>query len=321
MMGGQGTGQTGGGSMVSTLIMMVIILSVPYIFIHIFVVKPRLIKKKEQKKLIENLKNENPEINEEELNKKIFDLSNQPSSSLEINGVLEKEDIEFYKDNKQRAKTAIILIWIVFAIEIVSIISDFFQYQLLQSGNISTGEASSNDSRQQLIAGIYFIAYIISGITFILWFRRAYFNLHLISRNLKYTEGWAAGGWFVPILNLWYPYTIMRELFTETFSFFNKNNSNSEDTFKLSIIGWWWALWIIASFFAYLGANLLSKSNNISGISSGTLVQIFSSVISCIGAIIIVRIIKKYSEMEDQIVFILYNQSLKFEDSPINIDK
>jgi len=316
MMGGQGATQAGGDSMLSSIILVVLIFAVVYLFF----IRPQLKKNKKEKKIIENFKNENPEINEEEFNRKIFELNNQTSSTVEINGVLRKEDIDFYKANKQRAKTAIILIWIIFTIEIVSIISDFFQYQLLQTGSISNFDAMSNDSRQQAIAAIYLIMFVISSITFIQWFRRAYFNLHIISKNLKFTEGWAAGGWFVPIVNLWYPYTIMREIFTETFSFFKKNNYNFENNYKSSIIGWWWALWIISSFFAYFGTNLILKANNLSDISSGTLIQIFASIISCIGAIIIVRIIKKYSEMEDQIVLIICNQSSKSEYSPVDVN-
>jgi len=86
------------------------------------------------------------------------------------------------KSNEQRSKNAIILIWIVLTIEIVSLISDYFQYVLLHTvangGEILTEAATANDTRQQLIALIFMIAYIISNVTFIQWFRRAYFNLH-----------------------------------------------------------------------------------------------------------------------------------------------
>ncbi len=37
------------------------------------------------------------------------------------------------KPNEQRAKNAIVLIWVVLAVEMVVLISDYFQYELLQT--------------------------------------------------------------------------------------------------------------------------------------------------------------------------------------------
>jgi len=67
-----------------------------------------------------------------------------------------------------------------------------------------------------ILCTIYFIFYSISVITFIMWFRRAYFNLHQKVNHLSYSEGWAAGSWFVPIINLYRPYQIMKEIYIET---------------------------------------------------------------------------------------------------------
>ncbi len=89
---------------------------------------------------------------------------------------------EKLRPNEQRAKNAIVLIWIILALEIASLISGYFQYDLLNTvangGEISTETANANDSREQIVGIIYMIAYIISGIMFIQWFRRAYYNLH-----------------------------------------------------------------------------------------------------------------------------------------------
>lgn len=128
--------------------------------------------------------------------------------------------MEPLKPNEQRSKIAIILIWIVLTIEIISGISSYFQLNLLQivagGGTISMEEAESNDNREQIIAIVFLLAYIISGITFIMWFRRAYYNLHQRVNHLADTDGWAAGSWFVPIISLYRPFKIMRELYKET---------------------------------------------------------------------------------------------------------
>lgn len=75
------------------------------------------------------------------------------------------------KDNKERADIAITLIWIVLIFEIVSVVSGYFQYDLLTSiangEEVSDAKAELNDLREQLIAIVYGIVYITTAITFI----------------------------------------------------------------------------------------------------------------------------------------------------------
>lgn len=92
------------------------------------------------------------------------------------------------RPNAQRAKTAILLLYCVLAIEIISLLSGYFQYDLLstiaEGYFVSEATANSNDTREQIVGALYMIAFIISAITFIRWFRRAYYNLHLMRNNV-----------------------------------------------------------------------------------------------------------------------------------------
>src|SRR5690554_7483141 len=102
--------------------------------------------------------------------------------------------MENLRPNEQRAKNAIILIWIVLALEIVNLISSYMQYDLLQTiangGLVSDGAAEANDTREQICGIIYFVTYLISGIMFIMRFRRAYFNLHQKVTYLAHSDAW-----------------------------------------------------------------------------------------------------------------------------------
>ena len=68
-----------------------------------------------------------------------------------------------------------------------------------------------NDLRVNIIFITETLVYIVSGIMFIRWFRRAYFNLHIVVNNLSFSEGWAAGYWFIPFANFNRPYRIMKK--------------------------------------------------------------------------------------------------------------
>lgn len=210
--------------------------------------------------------------------------------------------MEKMRPNGQRAKIAMMLIWTVLTIEIISILSDYLQYDLLQTvangGQISTETATGNDLRQKIIAIIYLVAYIISGITFIRWFRRAYFNLHLKAETLSFTEGWAAGCWFVPFISLYRPKQIMNELYVETQNLLTTKQENSMVNLNTKFIGWWWALWLIASFLGQFVFRSSQKAESLEELTTVTIVSIIASIIGIPLALITVKIIKDYAEIE-----------------------
>lgn len=210
--------------------------------------------------------------------------------------------MENLKPNKQRAKNAITLIWIVLVLEITSLISGYFQYNLLQiaanGGEISTESATSNDTREQLIGIIYMIVYIISAVTFIQWFRRAYFNLHLKVNHLSHTEGWAAGSWFVPILSLYRPYQIMKELYHETKELVVKKGLSVNDNFTPNYLGWWWTLWIIDNLIGQSIFRFSMNAESIDELTTSTIASVIGNIIGIPLALITIKVIKDYANVE-----------------------
>ena len=208
--------------------------------------------------------------------------------------------MEKLQPNRQRAKNAIILIYIVFILEIITLISAYFQYDLLQTfkngGNVSMEAADANDVRVQIIAIIYVITFLISAITFIQWFRRAYFNLHMKVNHLSHTEGWAAGSWFVPIISLYMPYNIMKELYMETKELLTKKGLLDSENLTTNSLGLWWTLWIINNIIGQVVWRYPGET--IDELIGGTVASMLGSVIGIVLALITVKVIKEYSDIE-----------------------
>jgi hypothetical protein len=210
------------------------------------------------------------------------------------------------KPNEKRAKTAIVLVSLVLFLEIIMLISDYFEYRLLESLQngffVSDQEAESNDLRQSILGILYLIVFIISGITFIMWFRRAYYNLHLKVSNLSYTEGWAAGSWFVPIANLFRPYQIMKELNKETENLLSQHNEDHQNITSTRLIGLWWALWILTGILSQIVLRLFLDAETIDDFVANSITNMSLSVLSIPLALITIRIIKDYSTLEQKLI-------------------
>lgn len=207
-----------------------------------------------------------------------------------------------FKPNGQRAKNAIILIWIMLALDIISVISGYFQYDLLQmaaNGNeISIEQANANDTREQIIGLLYLIAFIISAVTFIQWFRRAYYNLHLRVTNLSYTEGWAAGSWFVPILCLFRPYQIMRELYVETKALVTRKGVVINSNFTTSTLGVWWTFWLINNVMGQFVFRYAQRAETIDELTISTVTSMATNIVGVLLALLTIKVIANYAAVE-----------------------
>lgn len=206
------------------------------------------------------------------------------------------------RPNQERAKHAIALIWAVLAVELISLISGYMQYNLLQNAaqglEVSTESVTANDLREQTIAIIYLIVYLTSAITFIRWFRRAYFNLHTHVSYLSHQEGWAAGGWFVPIVRLYRPFQIMKELYEETKGVLVKNGVHPPEQFTTSALGWWWALWLITNVLGQFVFRYTLRTETLDDLIFSTVASMITNLLGVPLALITVKVIKDYAEVE-----------------------
>ncbi|MDR2651069.1 MAG: DUF4328 domain-containing protein [Prevotellaceae bacterium] len=207
------------------------------------------------------------------------------------------------KSNAQRAKNAILLTWIVLGLTVISLFSSYMQYDLLQiavnDGYITEEQANANDNREAFIGIVLGIASIVFLIIFIMWFRRAYYNIHqkLNSRRLTFSEGWAAGAWFVPIINLFRPYQIMKELYYETKKLLTDKGYTV--SYTTNCLGWWWALWIISVIIGQvLFRTWLKQPETLDEFISATTLDMVSSVVEIVLAIVTIKVIKDYSLVE-----------------------
>jgi len=224
------------------------------------------------------------------------------------------------KDNTARANAVKIIFYMMMAMDIISVYSNILQYMLLKAGqeggSITPEAAEVNDTRQQVIAVIMLALIIATIISFIMWFHRAYKNLHAMNtRILQFTPGWAIGAWFVPILNLGRPFVIMKEIWEETQS----ASLPTEEKHLVSpttIIGWWWAFWIMNSIIGNASGRITRAADSIDGYLFSTGFSIFSDSVDMIAMILTLVMINRMTEYEKRLAaYVKYLNSLPPESS------
>jgi len=213
------------------------------------------------------------------------------------------ENLEL-RPNDRRAKNAISLIWVVMVVNLLVTLLDIW-------GDLIFGQEYNADYYDEgnipllifaVIVGMGGVltigVSIISAVTFIMWFRRAYYNLHQTPIPLSYGEGWAAGAWFVPIMNLFVPYRIMKELYQKTNIIFQQNLKTCSIRLKTSNLAPWWTLWIITEIIDRIIFRIVIKGVEGPFVES---LSIISAVLTFICGWITIKIIKEYSAVEPYI--------------------
>ncbi len=86
-------------------------------------------------------------------------------------------------------------------------------------------------------------------VLFAMWMYRSYKNLlDMDIRGLAYSPGWAAGAFFVPILNLYRPCQITQEMWRASTPDLDEDKPRSwRNASGSAIVGFWWTFWIISN--------------------------------------------------------------------------
>jgi hypothetical protein len=149
------------------------------------------------------------------------------------------------RDNRQRTRTArLVFLLLMCSTGSLAALSLLAQLQPNWASDLIS-------ISPRLVAGLYYsfallsFSYILlviaSYTTLIMWLRRAYYNLHQLPNiRPEYSDGWAAGAWFVPFINFWRPYTIMREVWQDT-----QRAATGRIAVPTTILGWWWAAFVL----------------------------------------------------------------------------
>jgi hypothetical protein len=140
-----------------------------------------------------------------------------------------------------------------------------------------------------------------TALVFLIWFYRVYKNLiPLRAEYLDTTPGWAVGYWFIPILTLFRPFQVMRDIWNESDPEFDPElNFLSQSSGTPALLGFWWASWLCTLLFTN-ASNFILRSNGNASLNYFPYFLLPSAAISVVAAILAILIIKKVSQRQDE---------------------
>ena len=209
------------------------------------------------------------------------------------------------RDNSARAKQAISIFWIMLGVTIINMALLAWQYLLMSDARADREGADmqaidTSDTLRQVTVIVRIIIIVLSAVFFIMWFRRSYYNLHLVPWSItRYTEGWAAGSWFVPIIWFWWPYQIMMDVWRGTQYAVKERLGEPQPA---TIVGWWWALYLCSRLYKNFTAVAMGDPTDIDSFITAIKVEFIGEVIATPAILLTIVMIQRTSVFERELL-------------------
>ncbi|MEV0177961.1 DUF4328 domain-containing protein [Streptomyces sp. NPDC050625] len=194
-------------------------------------------------------------------------------------------------------RAAAVALGLVIAADLFAIWADFLQLDV--TGDLVDGAGGSDVVRRAHRAdSLYGASGIVQGVAligsivvFLCWFHRVRVNAEVFDASgHSKSRGWAIGGWFTPVVNLWYPRRITLDIWDAS-SPWGKPASHA-------LVNAWWTLWIMSLFADRAALTGYRRAEGAAELRDATRTMLFSDVLDMAAAVLAVLVVLRLTRMQ-----------------------
>ena len=199
------------------------------------------------------------------------------------------------RENAARAQQTITIFQGLVVVLGLVILADFGYINLVGNGR---GADELNTAplgiARSFLALVELVVLITAFILFIRWLRRAYWNLHALGRPVEHSEGWAAGAWFVPFMNMFRPYSIVREVWRQT------QLVAFEQVTPHGLLRAWWLLFIVHGIVSNITNQMETKATTTEQLRSAAWGNAITALLMLGTALLTIQVVRRIASYEAQ---------------------
>ena len=206
------------------------------------------------------------------------------------------------------AKALQVLLPLVAVADAALVAALFYRYALLarfdrDPGSVSPAELNGSDATVGGISAIALLLMIATAAVFIVWFYRARTNADVFGgRYQRRARGWAIGGWFCPVVNLWFPYQIATDVLYEAESAATVPAGQQQVTSgrpSYPLLRGWWILLLLSAALDRVGWGL--RAENVHALLSQTRLGIAATLLEIAAAILAVVVVRRITAAHERL--------------------
>ncbi|WP_235444934.1 DUF4328 domain-containing protein [Streptomyces sioyaensis] len=159
-------------------------------------------------------------------------------------------------------------------------------------GSVSSQEIDQADSLYRVCGILQVAATLATAVVFIVWFHRARVNAEVFAPEYhEKARGWAIWGWFVPVVNLWFPRRVAIDIWKA---------SADGNTGSRALLNWWWALWVANLVFGRLASRRYANAGTPEEIKGAIAGLMASDVLSVLAAVLALLFVRRLTRMQHE---------------------
>jgi hypothetical protein len=207
-----------------------------------------------------------------------------------------------YDSARPRARVVNGLLWAFIALQILALWPAFHEISRLRA--VRAGEEVVEEITPAVIGAIaiglaFMVVYVLLIVFWMMWVHRTYRNLRPLGADgLSYSPGWAVGYWFIPILNLFRPYQVMRETWRAS----DPRHGGGTQWMGVaapSALGAWWAAHLLSNLANNVSLRVGMRSESADVLYGVAWLDVFLIVFDIAVALVEIWLVKTLTDMQD----------------------
>lgn len=219
-----------------------------------------------------------------------------------------------YRSGHLRAQVTVFLLGVSIVTALFAPLISYMQVAFPDAAaglNIPDAEAGTGDTGSLILgllivaAGLSMIAvFVATVVAFSMWIHRAHANLPALGnpkQGLEYSPRWAVGGFFIPIVNLFVPYRVVKEIWVKS-----DPSVRSDEDFMFSvsqvpsIIGLWWAFWLISNFVNNILYRFSGEATTPEALLGEGHLNLIAAVLEIIAAVFAIKVVRGIDRRQEE---------------------
>jgi Domain of unknown function (DUF4328) len=141
-------------------------------------------------------------------------------------------------------------------------------------------------------SGLSLLALAVAGIVFLVWLWRARLNAELIAGpdTQRRGRGWTIGGWLCPVVNLWFPYQIVRDVYA----------ASVRRPVPVPLVGVWWAVLVANVVISEVAVRFIASTDPIQEAHTLATLGTVSLVLEAVAAALLVVIVQQVTNGQER---------------------
>ncbi|MGW0748572.1 DUF4328 domain-containing protein [Streptomyces sp. NPDC002587] len=195
-----------------------------------------------------------------------------------------------------------VLLSLAAGVNLFSAGANLFAWSLMKDviahpGQVPEDTLDVSDALTGLAGGFQLLTMLGTATVFIIWFHRVRSNGEIFRPDaFTLGRGWAIGGWFVPIGNLFLPFRVARQTWVASTQLGPDGSHRHVSSAPLTA---WWVVWVIAAFTDRVFAQMYKRAETPEAVRDASVVGVTSDLLIVAAAVLAILFVRKLTALQN----------------------